>query len=248
MGETPFASRVLACGAVLFALVTAACTPGPEMPAADPRATQQRVGDLPPPDVGEVRRVYGIAAPLPEGDWTDLAEVTGDGRAPYPEKATFWASTAGGVVDRLVVVSEQAGPSGYGAPFRPCGDDGHALSPGGPDGGLACWHVRAVSLGLAEDAPPQNHLVADFAEQNNLVVSPTMLSVRYLFSDGAVWRSVEYLFNPDLLAPAPGETLWRPSDWSRAEVMADPRRQAVVSALEDWGARWSTLVLPLAGT
>ena len=246
MSGLPGSSHVFGCVVCVgLALVTAACTGEPRARTPDQAAAQPRAVDLPPPEVGEVRRVFGMATPFPEGEWSAVGEIAAPGSPADPQRSEIWASQAAGVVDRLVVVSEQSGPQ-RDRSSAPCddADDAFAAPTRGAGDGQACWHIRAVSLRLAADAPAQNQLVARHAEQNDLVLSPTMISVRYHFSDGATRRSIEYLYSPDLLAPAPGDRLWTAQDWSRTAVMADPRRRAVVSALEEWGARWSTVVVP----
>lgn len=243
------AARFLAAAALVASV--AACASGPGESISAVRSAAPRDAKLAPPEVDTIRSFMDVAMPFPEGDWEYVGDIVDDSLPNSPQHRAVWASAENGVLDRLVVVwrqSRQAEDS-Y-PPFPGCDDHDypHAVVYRNAPDDQACWHVRPVSLGLAGDAPVLNRIVAAYAERRDLVWPAAMVGVRYLATDGRTRRSIEYLYNTDLLAPTPDRRIWRPSDWTRTRVAADPRRRAVVSALREWGERWATAALPTVGS
>lgn len=249
-GRTSIADGGLRVGAMAFiGLILGACaTAGP---GAEPGAAvvTTREAGLPPPNVAFTRRYAGVAVPFPSGNWTLVSQTTIESESPAAVRQALWASTAGGVVDRLVAVRIHPRPPEGFAPFAQCAATGypHAAVYRNARDDQACWHVRPVNLGLAGEPPLANQVVAAFAEGGGLTLPATMVGVRYVATSGGARRQIEYLFNPDLLAPAAGGRLWRPTDWTRSAVAGDPRRRAMVTSLSGWGERWSIAVLPSPG-
>jgi hypothetical protein len=241
------APRAAALG---LAVVLGACAAGgPGAPPGTDHAPP-RASTLAPPDVATTRRYADTSIPFPEGEWTFIGEIIDERVQIVSQRQAVWASDANGVIDRLVAVWSQTRRSqDTFAPFEACTNDSylHAEVYRNARNDQACWHLRAVSLGLAGDPPAPNRKIAEFADQRGLVLPATMVGVRYVATAGETRHAVEYLFNPDLLAPAEGGRLWEPADWTSATVAGDPRRRAVVAALRDWGERWSIAMLPTPG-
>lgn len=102
-----------------------------------------------------------------------------------------------------------------------------------------CWHVRAESLVEQPDAGPRFQALARKADAENLFLPAATVGARFHFADRNALLRVSYAWNPDLMLRArTAEKVWLAADWSRGEVEADPRRQAVARIIQDWAEGW----------
>jgi hypothetical protein len=187
-----------------------------------------------------------VRVPLPPGSWEVVDSVTiPNPRFPnFPIGQQILVSRTGKVVDRMVRITVQRKKQlqDYFTPFRPCEADGYHFSAVADNSGngLDCWHVRPVSLGLDDDAEPGNALLAKYGKANGLFVPVVMLGARYARLHANDTRyTVEYLWTPDLLSPAPAAAkIWTPKDWTAEAVADDPTRAAVIAAIIAWAKDW----------
>lgn len=231
--------------AILFH-VLAACAPQPPR-APDAAQAVPAVTDNPKPTVASTRSFQDVTVPLPQGQWHEVGEVTDTSVENFPQHHAIYASISGGVIDRVITVwwQRRERPEDWFTPYAYCDHQSYlyAVVITNSRNNHACWHVRAVNLGLAGDAPNQNRLIAEFAAHRNLYSPVTMVGVRFVEGRGFTRHYIEYLWNVDLLLPRKDGSVWRPADWHADAITGDPRRQTVAQALADWGARWRTVVM-----
>jgi hypothetical protein len=219
----------------LIALAVAACA---QAPAGSP---------------GEAARPPSAAAaadsvPLPPGDWTIV--YAGEQEVHRGESArSIHVSVDRGVVDRAVLVYRVHLGLRYGfLPRESCSDPAYwferSSDADAQPGTGACWHVRAVNLGVAEKPHWVSLLMAYYADNQNLYLPAVMIGVRYVRHHQGDLVQIDYLWNPDLLLPPPAGRVWEPADWSNEAVAADPRKQAIMRVLRGWGEEWEPRVAP----
>jgi len=187
-----------------------------------------------------------VRVPLPPGSWEIVDSVTiPNPRFPnFPIGQQILVSRTGKVIDRVVRITVQKKKQlqDYFTPFRPCAADGYYFSEVTDNSGnaLDCWHARPVSLGLDGDAEPGNLLLAKYGKANGLFVPVVMVGARYArLAANDTRYTVEYLWTPDLLLPAPAATkVWMPKDWTAEAVAADPSKAAVIASLIAWAKDW----------
>ena len=187
-----------------------------------------------------------VSVPLPPGQWEVVDTVTiPNTRFPnFPITQEILISRSGKVVDRVVRIWVQRKKrlEDWFDPYHPCDADGYFHSEVEANTGneLDCWHVRALSLGLADDPEPGNKLLAEFGRRNGLFVPVVMLGARFVrYHDASTRYYVEYLWTPDLLIPANTTAkVWTPADWTGDAVKQDAGKQAVVTAIVDLAKEW----------
>jgi hypothetical protein len=184
--------------------------------------------------------------PLPPGHWQaiDAGDQAVSGGS---SGRIIYVSTVRGIVDRVVLVHRMTLGLRYQfQPRRSCADPGYFYQEPErplPEGG-ACWHIRAVNLGLAGDPHWLNRALAQYADGQDLYLPVVMLGPRFIRYQGETLVQVDYLWNPDLLLSPPAGTLWRPEDWSNAAVADDPAKGAVMSTLVRWARQWQPRLEP----
>lgn len=184
--------------------------------------------------------------PLPPGAWTTIYD--GDQavlRGAAHRQILF--SVSRGMVGRAVLVYRvQLGMRYEFLPRTSCSSPGYwyaTAEPVAPDRTRgACWHVRAVNLGLAGEPHWVNPVMSAYADGRELYLPATMIGVRYVRHHQGEMLQVDYLWNPDLLLPPPDAGVWQPDDWSNAAVEADPRKRAIMQVIRGWAEEWEPRV------
>lgn len=189
-----------------------------------------------------------VRVPLPPGAWevVDTVSIPNPRFPNFPISQQILVSRSGKVIDRVVRITVQRKKQlqDYFTPLRPCEADGYYFSEVAENSGdaLDCWHARAVSLGLEGDDEPGNALLAKFGKTSGSFVPVVMIGARFARLHANDTRyTVEYLWTPDLLLPAPAASkVWTPKDWTPEAVAADPAKAAVIAPLVAWAKEWRT--------
>lgn len=155
------------------------------------------------------------------------------------------ASVTRGIVERVVLVYRVSlGKRFEFLPRASCAspDYYHQQANEEGDGSGACWHVRAVNLGLADDPHWVNLVLAHYADTHDLYLPAAMLGVRFIRYHEGELLQVDYLWNPDLLLTPPAGRVWVPEDWSNAAVQAAPDKRAIMEVIRGWSEDWQPKV------
>jgi len=236
----------------LVALLLAGCADAPgTAPGRAPVAGGAPASDAAPVAAPAAAPAAAPGVPLPPGTWRTAYSGKQEIVRGTAERMVL-VSESRGVVDRVVLVYRvHLGLRYEFQPRESCRDPSYYHQVINESGGGAgdCWHVRAVNLGLAGEPHWVNLVLAFDAERQDLFLPAVMPGVRFIrYAEGEMLQ-VDYLWNPDLLLPAPagakGARVWEPDDWTNKAVAADPAKQAVMRTLQRWGEDWQArLALP----
>jgi len=219
------------------------CSCGPTIDSVLPQEELQQLPEFETrPVVRNFVQFQDVVAPLQEGRWQLVGETGFEKGTPgFPEKQVTYASVDNGAVDRVVTIWHQKRPSnGFFTPFRHCADGSYLHSvKRAPN---KCWHLRAVNLGVAGNAPQMNTLLANFARQRGAFLSPTMLGVRFVQDRHTTRHYIEYMWSSDLLYGKAQNAVWLPEDWSKSQVTADVRKGAIANGLTEWAVHWEPAI------
>lgn len=237
----------------LFALATvalvSACAPAPSIEALQAENT---------PPVTGATTLEGLDFPLPPGEWREVYEFTKPGVAPHaPQRFKVLASVSNGVVDRaaIVYVMRKSRFKNLWRSFQGCFEEGGpnvhhveiAANEGGstptPDPRLDCWHVRSVSMGRAGGAHEAIEALHLFAQRERAYMPAVMVGARFVQKRQFDRRDyVEYLWNPDVLAPKL-DGVWTPEDWRADAVSQSAAKRITVDRLIAWAKEWRPSLL-----
>lgn len=187
--------------------------------------------------------------PLPPGPWR-TAYSGGQEVARGNSERTILVSASQGVIDRVVLIYRvHLGLRYEFLPRASCRDPSYyyQVIDERTEGAGFCWQVRAVNFGLAGDPHWVNRVLADDAERHDLFLPVVMPGVRFIrYAEGEMLQ-VDYLWNADLLVPAPAGHVWLPDDWTNEAIAGDPGRQAVMQTLRRWGEDWQARLAAAPG-
>lgn len=226
--------------------------------ACAPAPTAETIAPTSAPRVSDAISMDDLRFPLPGGEWREVYTHKIPGQSPSaPQTFKVYASVSGSVIDRVSIfwVQRKSTYKDLWRQYQSClttaePEVHHAVvthNEGGPNPTrnprLDCWHVRTLSMGRAGGAHPVIEALHVFAQREGLIMPATMVGARFAqkrLSDRREYA--EYLWNPDVLSPNPGN-IWTPGDWTAEAAKADPARKIVVDRIKRWGEAWRANLL-----
>lgn len=227
-------------GVAVAALILAGCqTTASNHVAPKTGTTYQNVFDL----------GNGIQLPLPEGNWTLVGNkgiANNTGQFIYqPVFANIEGDTVKKFIWAITAIGEKNSPGfsdGY-VVFRTCSRTNmhHVHTFMMVDSGdQDCWFVNHQVMTGGNRTPPSIVQAREYFKANKIKMPVTTIYTGHHFANFRLqFLTARYYFNPEAegFAP-PKQAAWRTNDWHRDRIVNDPKKEAYVGKIIDWGKQW----------